>query len=80
MGQEDSLRAWSVPREVSPSQAVGGTMGVGGCVIPGGNDDGRPNGWATFVGEVPEPPPPPRTATIRREKKVTILDQAVHRL
>ncbi|XP_066947654.1 carboxylesterase 4A-like isoform X2 [Macrobrachium rosenbergii] len=61
-------RASSEPRE-SP---------LGQKLVGDGNE--RPNGWATFVGDVPEPPPPPRTSTLRREKKVTILDEAVHRL
>ncbi|XP_042876886.1 neuroligin-2-like isoform X2 [Penaeus japonicus] len=64
------LRAASEPREAPTAPGVG--VGAAG--------DRRPNGWASFVGDVPEPPPPPRTATLRREKKVTILDEAVHRL
>ncbi|XP_064115243.1 uncharacterized protein LOC135221374 [Macrobrachium nipponense] len=64
----DVYRASSEPRE-SP---------LGQKLVGDGNE--RPNGWATFVGDVPEPPPPPRTSTLRREKKVTILDEAVHRL
>lgn len=63
---DGTLRAASEPREAP--------MG------PGAGGDRRPNGWASFVGDVPEPPPPPRTATLRREKKVTILEEAVHRL
>ena len=43
------------------------------------------NGWATFAGHkgtglIPEPPPPPRISTLRRDKKVTIIEEAVHRL
>lgn len=63
---DGTLRAASEPREAPTGPGAGG--------------DRRPNGWASFVGDVPEPPPPPRTATLRREKKVTILDEAVHRL
>ncbi|XP_042228765.1 carboxylesterase 4A-like isoform X3 [Homarus americanus] len=83
---EDTLRAWSVPREISPGTVVGangngnGGGGGSGTLMGGNGGDGRPNGWATFVGEVPEPPPPPRTSTLRKDKKVTILEQTVHRL
>ena len=51
----------------------------------GSNKEIRSNGWATFVGgkppgDVPDPPPPPRVSTLRRDKKVTIVEEAVHRL
>ncbi|KAK7085331.1 hypothetical protein SK128_010143, partial [Halocaridina rubra] len=52
------LRGGSEPPRESPL----GEKLVGDC-------SERPNGWATFVGDVPEPPPPPRTSTLRREKK-----------
>ena len=58
----------------------GGRQNTGGGTF-GRGPDRRPNGWAKFAaGDVPEPPPPPRTATIKREKKVKIYDEAVHRL
>lgn len=56
-------------------------------VIKRPRDPVRPNGWATFMGgsqecpgPVPEPPPPPKTSTLQREKKVTIIEEEVHRL
>ncbi|KAK4288995.1 hypothetical protein Pmani_038013 [Petrolisthes manimaculis] len=87
---DPTVRAWSVTCQPSPPQvqlmggggngsSMGGGGGGGGDVRLGGGDV-RPNGWATFLGDVPEPPPPPRTSTLRREKKVTILEQAVQRL
>lgn len=75
--QEEAQRAWTVVRDLPPGEVV--CAADPGCGGQGGGD-GRPNGWATFVGDVPEPPPPPRTSTLRKEKKVTILEQAVQRL
>lgn len=76
--QEEAQRAWTVVRDLPPGEVV--CAADPGCGVPGGGGDGRPNGWATFHGDVPEPPPPPRTSTLRKEKKVTILEQAVQRL
>ena len=78
-GSTRSQRATSEPRSIATTVAADAGVACGGIV--GGEQ--RSNGWATFIGDIPEPPPPPRFAgnhPLTREKKVTICDEAVQRL
>ncbi|XP_076053434.1 carboxylesterase 4A-like [Oratosquilla oratoria] len=58
----------------------GGGVGGGGRAVLEALSESHPNGSAGFILEVPDPPPPPRASTLRREKKVTIYDEGIHRL